>query len=924
MNTHRTRSFRLRLQTLVIGTGLGLLIWLVDVLRHFLDYTGDFFGLSDLTGGFLPLGPFFILLGIAIWVSWQMRVETHEQIRKLSRAVEQSPSIVVITDTEGRIEYVNPKFTQVTGYTQDEVLGENPRILKSGETPSEDYKQLWDTILSGNEWRGEFHNRRKNGELFWENASISPIKDKDGVITHFLAVKEDITARKEAEAAEREQRLLAEALRNVAIITSSTLDLDEVLDRLLVNLDLLIPHDVSSIMLVEDNRAQVVRTRQHITLDADSQSEGYSLDIEATESFWRMAATHQPVVLSHWAPTPGHWTEELGIEWLGSYVGAPILHGTTILGFFNVCSQQPGAFNETHAQRLQAFADQTAIAIHNARLFAAERDQRALSEALRDTAAALNSTLNLKEVLDRILANLGRVVVHDSANIGLIENGIVRIVRSRGYSAEVEQEIIQLRYAADSVPNLQRMIKSGQPHIVSDAREDKNWVDLVPGAKIRSCLGAPISVRGEIIGLINLDSQSPNAFTLIQAERLLAFADEAALALQNARLYDHIVDYVARLELNIAERTAELDRERAQLRAILDSMGEGVIYINQDDQVEYVNRALAQLLLFDYTPLPHHIAAVYQNVIRALPEFPTLQAEAATVHAHGEVWRGQTRAFLRDNTWRDIAMTAAQVYDQDQKPVGKVFIFRDISHETSLRERKDRFLAHAAHELRTPISNIKTRLYLMRQQPEKTATHLNVIEQVSDDMRDLVNDLLDMVRLQRHTIQLLRHHISLQDIVRQVISVQQPKADRLRVQLVSEMPETPIMVDADVQRLAQAITNLIVNAFTHTPQDSMVRVRLETDAESYAALHIQDSSAGISPPLLNDFFEPFFQARQEAGDSVGLSLAIAKEIVELHNGHIEITSEPEQGTVFTIRLPLVKENLATSTPPHHDAISGSK
>jgi diguanylate cyclase (GGDEF)-like protein/PAS domain S-box-containing protein len=129
-------------------------------------------------------------------------------LRQFQRAVEQSPVSIVITDVAGSIEYVNPKFTQVTGYTLDEALGQNPRVLKSGDKPPESYKELWETIKSGKEWHGEFHNQRKNGELFWEWASISPIFNTEGSITHFLAVKEDITARKQAEFALQESEAL--------------------------------------------------------------------------------------------------------------------------------------------------------------------------------------------------------------------------------------------------------------------------------------------------------------------------------------------------------------------------------------------------------------------------------------------------------------------------------------------------------------------------------------------------------------------------------------------------------------------------------------------------------------------------------------------------------------------------------------------
>ncbi len=131
---------------------------------------------------------------------------TETTLRKLSMVVEQSPASVVITDVRGNIEYVNPKFIDVTGYSAREVVGLNPRLLRSGHTSQEQYQQMWETILAGREWRGEFLNRRKNGSTYWESAQISPIKAADGTITHFLAVKEDITVRKEYE-----ERLLRQA-----------------------------------------------------------------------------------------------------------------------------------------------------------------------------------------------------------------------------------------------------------------------------------------------------------------------------------------------------------------------------------------------------------------------------------------------------------------------------------------------------------------------------------------------------------------------------------------------------------------------------------------------------------------------------------------------------------------------------------------
>jgi PAS domain S-box-containing protein len=134
------------------------------------------------------------------------RKQAEENARKLSRAVEQSPAMTIVTDLGGQIEYVNPRFTIVTGYTLEDVVGKTPRILKSGETPPEIYQELWATITSGGEWQGELHNRKKDQTLYWAAVSISPITDKNGSLTHFLGSAEDITERRQADDEARRHR----------------------------------------------------------------------------------------------------------------------------------------------------------------------------------------------------------------------------------------------------------------------------------------------------------------------------------------------------------------------------------------------------------------------------------------------------------------------------------------------------------------------------------------------------------------------------------------------------------------------------------------------------------------------------------------------------------------------------------------------
>ncbi|MGK5087431.1 PAS domain S-box protein [Bdellovibrionota bacterium FG-2] len=148
------------------------------------------------------------------------RKRTGETLLQLSQAVEQSPTVIAITDLKGNIEFVNPQFTNLTGYAREEVIGQNPRVLHTEQTPATTIRELWQTITAGNVWQGEFVNRKKNGELFTEKATISPIKNKEGITTHYMAIKENITELKRSQA---EQRESAEKYRTIFEHTSDAI-----------------------------------------------------------------------------------------------------------------------------------------------------------------------------------------------------------------------------------------------------------------------------------------------------------------------------------------------------------------------------------------------------------------------------------------------------------------------------------------------------------------------------------------------------------------------------------------------------------------------------------------------------------------------------------------------------------------------------
>ncbi|TXT53760.1 MAG: putative Histidine kinase [Candidatus Thorarchaeota archaeon] len=175
------------------------------------------------------LTPFICVFPYYDWYKWQyyapkkplrcVLMKTDEkqieiEASKVSKAIEFSPATIVVTDIEGKIEYVNPSFARITGYSPEEVIGRNPSILQSGRTPESVYIEMWNTILAGRVWRGMFINKKANGEFYWEDAWIAPIKDESGEITHFVAIKEDITKQIQAE------NELTEAYKDLQIYSS--------------------------------------------------------------------------------------------------------------------------------------------------------------------------------------------------------------------------------------------------------------------------------------------------------------------------------------------------------------------------------------------------------------------------------------------------------------------------------------------------------------------------------------------------------------------------------------------------------------------------------------------------------------------------------------------------------------------------------
>lgn len=543
---------------------------------------------------------------------------------------------------------------------------------------------------------------------------------------------------------------------------------------------------------------------------------------------------------------------------------------------------------------------------------ASERAQRLMAEALRKTASVLSSTLDLNEVFDRILDQVGEVVQADTANIMLIDNGIAHIVRARGYETRIPA-IDNIRLPVATTANLRWMMENHAPLIIANTDQYPGWVPVAQTAWIRSHLSAPITFSGHTFGFLNLDGSQVGQFDEHDAERLKVFADQAAIAIRNARLYEQVRRQAVELERRVRERTAELDYERRQLGAILDAMTEGVIHTQLVDGrlvVRYVNPALTRMT--GYSDQEWR-----EQPLRLLGHNPDATDEEIEGDLHKVidalnregVWRREFRMQRRDGSELDVEVVTTQVIGAGDQSMGAVTVVRDVSQERALREQKTRFVAYASHELRTPITNLKTRLYLMRKQPERLTDHLAVLDEVTDRMRRLVEDLLDISRFERGIIHLQQQVLELQDLVVQAAALQRPEAERKGLSLSLHLFDEPIFVMVDPERIFQVITNLLTNAINYTPAGGSIKIRMQQfrikeQERPYALVQIEDSGIGIASEHLPHIFQAFYRVASEVEGS-GLGLNIAKEIIELHGGRIGVESTPGLGSTFSFWLPVV-------------------
>ncbi|HET6438311.1 MAG TPA: PAS domain S-box protein, partial [Anaeromyxobacter sp.] len=285
-----------------------------------------------------------------------------EYTRLITTAIEAAANGIVITDRAGVIRWVNPAFTQITGYTLQEMMGRTPRVLKSGRQPDSFYAEMWETILAGRVWHGEIYNRHKDGHLYVEEQTIAPVSDNAGVITHFIGIKQDVTRRKQyEEMLERRNAELVVMATAIGTITSS-LAIDAVLRSIVDAAADLVPHALGATVQTPNPTGRLVTRAvkgalgpRHLPMEFEpgAGAAGLAYEQRRLVNIEDVPADPRYLVVS---PSPRY----------RSLLAVPISSGNRVLGVLSVVAEEKGAFHKHEEDLLGLFAGSAAIAIGHA------------------------------------------------------------------------------------------------------------------------------------------------------------------------------------------------------------------------------------------------------------------------------------------------------------------------------------------------------------------------------------------------------------------------------------------------------------------------------------------------------------------------------------------------------------------------------
>ncbi len=732
-------------------------------------------------------------------------------------------------------------------------------------------------------------------------------------------------------------RLYAASERRVAELTTlyqlgvqigAQLDLETLLNQIAHNAAQLLEADAGAILLVDESKG--VLTIKGAYGLSEKVVRG-TRDRIGESIAGRVVEMGTPIIANNLPNDPYFYNPSAEEEGLLAIISTPMFARNKIIGTLDVHSKtERFAFTEDHLQVLSLLASQAAIAIENAWLYreirnyseqleerVVERTQELAEEkerleSLYSITRELSASLDLDKILDRTLnmvtsaadAEHGVIMLTDPVSGSLVSRAVMGRALPRG------GEVTPFRRGVGLAG---WVLEQRQSLIVEDVTSDERWLQLPGGrANVRSVLAVPLMVGEDVHGVLIISDCRVGHFTEAHLKLVSTAATQVATAINNAELYRFVSDQAERL----GEMLRSQREEASKSQAILESIADGVIVNDSRGRILLVNAAAERIL---GTRSESIIGQDVRNLFTAFSLRGRNEALAAmdSLTANPlleEALDPQAIQTVLEMDNKVVSAHLAPVMTRDEEFLGIVTVFRDITKEVEADRAKSEFVSTVSHELRTPMTSIKGYTDLLHAGAvglinEEQKRFLGIIKSNADRLTALINDLLDISRIESGRIRLDFKPLRIEEIVLEVVNSLKGQFDGKGLELSLDIPSDLGQVNGDHDRVTQILTNLLSNACQYTPSGGKIAVFLSS-MDGTIRVDVTDTGIGIAAEDQSKIFDRFWRADHPVvkdSGGTGLGLAIVKMFVEMHGGRIWVDSELGKGSTFTFILPVMDE-----------------
>ncbi len=618
------------------------------------------------------------------------------------------------------------------------------------------------------------------------------------------------------------------------------------------------------------------------------------------------------------------------VEGVLSFLAVPMVLGGKVHGLLCAQSYKPDVYTSDDQQIMETLANQAIVALQNARLFAETQrlaeelegrvvERTALlqheqqnTETLLRILTEVSSSLDLDRALHRTLALLNDAIGAEQGTIMLLhsEDNLLHYRAGYGYlseRAEPELRELTLKIGEDLAG---WVVFHREAALVGDLHADPRWVQSPASRDHRSSIIIPMIVGEDVIGVLMVFHRSPNYFNSEMQSLVKAIAGQVAVAINNAHLYELIRDQAERLGVMLRKEQEDASRSQAILAAVAD----GVLVTGADNKISFINSSIEHILRLNKSSLMGNsldsFAGLFGKAAGSWMETIRRWSEDPTIYQTGDTYAEQ----LELEGGRIALVHLAPVIMQNDF-LGTVSIFRDITQQVEVDRLKSEFVATVSHELRTPMTSIKGYVDLLQMgaagaMNENQEHFIEIVSNNINRLNLLLDELLDISRFESGNVVFTPGSVDLGPLAEEIVAKTLARAQKENkpMTITLEAPEDLPAILGDEQHVRTIFSHLVDNAYNYTPENGSIKVRIQPQAGKDVQVDIQDSGVGIPLDNQDRIFERFWRGEDPmvlATPGTGLGLPIVRQLVEMHNGKVWLTSSgtPGEGCTFSFTLP---------------------